>query len=156
MTSQGSYLGNEQVSFPSGLLLLWQSDHLLLILFGDTTSQHSPPLGSAADGSGKMESGAAFTSRLQRQGTSTSVPAASHPPRGAAAAKLIASRTHAAEHTLWYGQATGKRDLNAELCGNLIQPGPSPCFSLLFVSTNNSSTSCFLPAPTASGGADLP
>lgn len=115
VTSQGSHLGNEQVSFPSGLLLLWQSDHLLLILFGDTMSQHSPPLSSAADGSGKMESSAAFTSRLQRQGTSTSVPAASHPPRGTAAAKLIASRTHAAERTLWYGQATGKRDLNAQL-----------------------------------------
>lgn len=39
----------------------------------------------------------------------------SHPPRGTAAAKLIASRTHAAERTPWYGQATGKRDLNAQL-----------------------------------------
>lgn len=116
VTSQGSHFGNEQVSFPSGLLLLWQSDHLLLILFGDTraNTHHLSALRQTA----REKWRAALLlppdcndKEPARQCLQTD----SHPPRGTAAAKLIASRTHAAERTLWYGQATGKRDLNAQL-----------------------------------------
>jgi len=101
-------------------------------------SRHSPPLSSAADSSGKMESGAAFTSWLKQQGNSTSVPANGRygrPQRGSS------RLTHAAEPCVTARQRG--RGVSAAGRGSLTRPGPPLCFPFLFVHANDSLTTRF-------------